>query len=182
MLPVRLAEIISALQSAEFNSVGRTDWKSMFRKIVSGGQTGVDRAALDVALKHGIECGGWCPAGRVDEFGRIPNRYPVKELEHGSFAERTLQNVKDSDGTIVIFLAKLRGGTEFTVECCKQLQRPHKLIDAAKMSASEAAGAIVDFVRDHKIEILNVAGPRQSEWPEGYEYACRAIDQALRVL
>ena len=72
-------------------------------KIISGGQTGVDRAALDAALKHGIECGGWCPAGRLDEFGRIPDRYPVKELEHGSFVERTMQNVKDSDGTVIIY-------------------------------------------------------------------------------
>jgi hypothetical protein len=148
-------------------------------KIISGGQTGVDRAALDVAPKHGIECDGWCPAGRMDEFGRIPNRYPVKELQRGTFADRTLQNVKDSDATIVIYFAELRGGTEFTVECCKQLQRPHKLIDAAKMPANEAAAAMVDFVRDHKIDILNIAGPRQSEWPGGYEYAFRALDVFL---
>ena len=83
-------------------------------KIISGGQTGVDRAALDFALKYGSECGGWCPAGRLDEFGRIPDRYPLKELKQGSFAERTLQNVKDSDGTVVIYCEELRGGTEFT--------------------------------------------------------------------
>jgi len=151
-------------------------------KIISGGQTGVDRAALDFALKHGIECGGWCPAGRMDELGRIPNRYPVKELEHGSFAERTLQNVNDSDGTIIIYFAHLRGGTEFTVECCEQLRRPHKLIDAAKMFANEAAAAMVDFVRGHEIDILNVAGPRQSEWPEGYKYAIRALDNFLNSI
>jgi predicted Rossmann-fold nucleotide-binding protein len=72
-------------------------------KIISGGQTGVDRAALDVALRHGIECGGWCPAGRLDEFGKIPDHYPVQELQGGGFTERTLQNVKDSDGTVVIY-------------------------------------------------------------------------------
>src|ERR671931_202999 len=77
-------------------------------KIVSGGQTGVDRAALDVALKHGIECGGWCPAGRLDEVGRIPDRYPLRELAQGSFADRTLENVKDSDGTIVIYFGEPR--------------------------------------------------------------------------
>ena len=64
-------------------------------KIISGGQTGVDRAALDAALKHGIDGGGWCPTGRLDEFGRIPDRYPLKELEQGSFAERTLQNANE---------------------------------------------------------------------------------------
>src|SRR5204863_7868570 len=76
-------------------------------KIISGGQTGVDRAALDVALTHGIECGGWCPAGRLDEFGKIPDHYPIQELQGGSFTERTLQNVKDSDGTIVVCPGKL---------------------------------------------------------------------------
>ena len=148
-------------------------------KIVSGGQTGVDRAALDVALKYDIDCGGWCPAGRLDEFGRIPGRYPVKELEQGSFAERTLQNVKDSDGTVVIYDRELRGGTAYTVDCCKQLKRPHNLIDAANISTDEASNAITGFVREYKIDILNVAGPRQSEGPEGYDYAFRALEMLL---
>jgi len=134
-------------------------------KIISGGQTGVDRAALDVALKNGIDCGGWCPAGRLDEVGRIPDRYPVRELEHGGFTERTLQNVKDSDGTVIIYSAKLSGGTEQTV----------RLIDASKISAEKSARSIADLVRKHKIDMLNVAGPRQSEWPEGYDYAFRAL-------
>src|SRR5437763_14971821 len=76
-------------------------------KIISGGQTGVDRAALDVALKHGIDCGGWCPAGRRDEFGRIPDRYPVMDLVDRGLTERTLQNVIDSDGTISIYSGEL---------------------------------------------------------------------------
>jgi Circularly permutated YpsA SLOG family len=152
----------------------------MFRKIISGGQTGVDRAALDVALKHGIDCGGWCPAGRLDEFARIPDRYPVKELEHGSFAERTLQNVRNSDGSLVIYLEEMRGGTQFTLQCSRELKRPHKLIDAAKKSAEEAAKSIVHFVREREIDILNVAGPRQSEWPGGYGYAFRVLEIFLR--
>ena len=145
-------------------------------KIVSGGQTGVDRAALDVALKHGIECDGWCPAGRLDEVGAIPDRYPVKELEHGSFANRTLQNVNDSDGTVIVYFEELCGGTECTLQCCRELNRPHKLIDAEKKSAEEAAKAIVDFVCKQKIDILNVAGPRQSEWPDGYDYVFRVLE------
>ena len=144
-------------------------------KIISGGQTGVDRAALDVALRHGIKCGGWCPAGRLDEFGKIPDHYPVQELQGGGFTERTLQNVKDSDGTVVIYPGELRGGTEQTVRFCVELKRPHQLIDASKISAEGAAKLIADFVRENKIGILNVAGPRQSEWPEGYDYASRAL-------
>ena len=148
-------------------------------KIVSGGQTGVDRAALDVALKYGFECGGWCPAGRLDEFGRIPDRYSLQELELGGFTERTLQNVKDSDGVVIIYPGKLGGGTKQTVRFCQELQRPHVLIDASKVSAEDAAKLIADFVRDHDSEILNVAGPRQSEWPEGYGYASRTLEAVL---
>jgi len=151
-------------------------------KIISGGQTGVDRAALDAALKYGIECGGWCPAGRLDELGRIPDRYPVKELEEGSFAERTWQNVKDSNGTVTIYFDKLRGGTEYTVECCNKLRRQHVLIDAARTSSESAAKLMVDLVRNHKIDILNVAGPRESEWANGYAYAFRALEIFLSGL
>ena len=148
-------------------------------KIISGGQTGVDRAALDVALRHGIESGGWCPAGRLDEFGRIPDHYPVRELSGGGFTERTLQNVKDSDGTVVIYPRELRGGTEQTVRFCVDLNRPHQLVDASEISAESAARLIGDFVRGNTIGILNVAGPRQSEWAEGYDYAFRALSDFL---
>ena len=171
-------------------------------KIISGGQTGVDRAALDVALKHGIECGGWCPAGRLDEFGRIPDRYPLHELEQRNkegrspdrtgrpetaapwekrdiFAERTWANVKDSDGTIIIYYEQPGGGAAYTIECCKHLQRPHELIDASQISSEEAAKLIGDFVHTNKIGILNLAGPRQSEWPEGYDYTYRALEMFL---
>ena len=130
----------------------------------------MDRAALDVALKHGIDAGGWCPTGRLDEFGRIPDGYPVKELESGGFIERTLQNVKDSDGTVIIYPGKLSGGTEQTVHFCVEQQRPHELIDSSNVSTEKAAQLIADFVRTNKIDVLNVAGPRQSEWAKGYDY------------
>ena len=168
-------------------------------KIISGGQTGVDRAALDAAMKHGFDCGGWCPAGRLDEFGRIPDRYPVKELERSDkegrspdrpggletaapweeldlFAQRTLQNVKDSNGTIIIYFGKLRGGSAQTVQFCIEQEKPHQLIDAAQVSAQDATNLALDLVRKHKIDILNVAGPRQSEWPGSYDYAFRVMD------
>jgi hypothetical protein len=151
-------------------------------KIISGGQTGIDRAALDVALKHGIPCGGWCPSGRLDEFGRIPDQYPLQELEVGGFTERTLQNVKDSDGTVIIYPGKLSGGTEQTICFCVEQPRPRELIEASKGSPEDAAKLISNFIREHKIEILNVAGPRQSEWPEGYDYACRTLDRFLKSI
>ena len=149
-------------------------------KIISGGQTGVDRAALDIALRYGIECGGWCPAGRLDEFGKIPDHYPVWELPGAGFTERTLQNVKDSDGTVVVYFGHPGGGTAQTISFCVELKRPHELIDAAKISAEGAAKLIGDFVGKNKINILNVAGPRQSEWPEGYGYASRLLSALLQ--
>jgi len=142
----------------------------------------VDRAALDVALKHGIESGGWCPTGRLDEIGRIPDRYPVEELEDGGFIERTLQNIKDSDGTVIIYPGKLSGGTEQTLHFCVEQRRPHELIDASNVSTQKAAQLIADFGRENKIDILNVAGPRASEWPEGYDYAYRTLDSFLDAL
>ncbi|HMC24450.1 MAG TPA: putative molybdenum carrier protein [Candidatus Udaeobacter sp.] len=151
-------------------------------KIISGGQTGVDRAALDAALRHGIKSGGWCPTGRLDEFGRIPDRYAVKELENGGSTERTLQNVKDSNGTVIIYPGKLSGGTEQTLHFCVEQRRPHELIDASNVSTEKAAQLIADFVRETKIDILNVAGPRASEWPEGYDYAFRVLDALLLAL
>jgi hypothetical protein len=151
-------------------------------KIISGGQSGVDRAALDVALKHGIDAGGSCPTGRLDEFGRIPDCYPLKELENGGFTERTLQNVKDSDGTVVIYPGNLSGGTEQTVRFCIEQRRPRLLIDASKIPIKEAAKLIADFVREKQIDILNVAGPRKSEWPEGYEYASLGLDILLNAI
>ena len=151
-------------------------------KIIAGGQTGVDRAALDVALKHGIDAGGSCPTGRLDEFGRIPDCYPLKELENGGFTERTLQNIKDSDGTVVVYSGKPSGGTEQTVRFCIEQRRPRLLIDASKIPIEEAAKLIADFVREKQIDILNVAGPRESEWPQGYEYASLGLDILLNAI
>jgi len=158
----------------------RTPLQVKVLKIISGGQTGVDRAALDVALEHGIESGGWCPAGRLDEFGKIPDHYPIQELQSGGFTERTFQNVKDSDGTVIIYPGELYGGTDQTVRFCVDLKRPHQLIDASKLSAEGAGKLITEFVRKNEIGILNIAGPRQSEWIEGYDYASRALSAFLQ--
>jgi hypothetical protein len=148
---------------------------SKFR-IISGGQTGVDRAALDVALKHHIKCGGWVPAGREDEDGKIPDKYPVKALKKGGNEARTLENVRDSDGTIIIYFHELSGGTAYTVGCCIQDRQPYRLIDAAKYSPEDAATLMVAFIVDHDVRTLNIAGPRESEWVGAYNYAFRAVD------
>jgi hypothetical protein len=97
-------------------------------------------------------------------------------LESGGFTERTLQNIKDSDGTVIIYPGKLSGGTEQTVHFCAEQRRPHELIDSSNVSTEKAAQLIADFVRENRIDDLTVAGPRASEWPEGYDYAFRALD------
>ena len=145
-------------------------------KIISGGQTGVDRAALDAALKHVIDCGGWCPSGRLDENGIIPAHYPLQELEDGGFSERTLRNVRDSEATVIIYSSKLRGGSEQTVRFCREENRRHILINGAEVSAQQAAEMMGEFVRNQKITTLNIAGPRHSEWKEGYAFTSRVMD------
>jgi hypothetical protein len=140
-------------------------------KIISGGQTGIDRGALDAALELSIECGGWCPEGRLAEDGAIPEQYPLRELVGGGYRDRTRKNVLDSDGTAIIFFGEIEGGTECTLDDCVQLDRPYKLIDAADVQPGQAAKLIADFVRETGVYTLNIAGPRASKVERGHRYA-----------
>ena len=140
-------------------------------RVVSGGQTGVDRGALDAALERGVPCGGWCPAGRLAEDGVIPARYPVTELQDAGYDERTRKNVEDSDGTLIVTFGRATGGTARTIELCEQLARPHLIVDAASVTFEEAVWRAVRFVREEGVGQLNVAGPRASGEPRAYQYA-----------
>lgn len=144
-------------------------------KIVSGAQTGVDRAALDAALECGTEAGGWCPEGRQAEDGIIPDKYPVIELTNAGYRQRTKRNVIDSDGTAIIYFGYPTGGTEQTIGFCIKERKPYVLIDAEEMGVDRAARKIGRFMADNTISILNVAGPRASGEPRAYEYAKRVI-------
>jgi hypothetical protein len=152
-----------------------------FSKLVSGGQTGVDRGALDAALAAGFPCGGWCPRGRVAEDGTIPARYPVVELARGSYVERTIQNIVDSDATLVIYFARLHGGTEQTVLQCISKRKPYQLIDATAITVQRAAEVADGFVSAHDVFVLNVAGPRASHSPSAYAYSFDVVTQLLRL-
>jgi hypothetical protein len=141
------------------------------KKIISGGQTGVDRGALDAALAANFPAGGWCSADRRAEDGPIPSRYPLMSLERGGYRARTRQNVMDSNATVILAPGQLTGGTLLTLVLCRQQGKPVLVIDAAHTTESEAAPQIADFVEQCSIRTLNVAGPRASGWAQGHEYA-----------
>ena len=149
-------------------------------KIISGGQTGVDQGALAAALECGATCGGWCPAGRLSEDGVISATYPVQELPGSDYIERTLRNVQDSDGTAIIFSGELEGGTRLTRTFCRDESKPHVLIDASTMSEPDAIEALLDFITSHRVETLNVAGPRASKWPEAHARAQALLTALLK--
>jgi hypothetical protein len=135
-------------------------------KLVSGGQTGADRAALDTAIEHGIPHGGWCPRGRKAEDGTIDARYLLKETPSSGYVQRTEWNVRDSDGTVVFSIAPvLTGGSKKTVDLAHKHGKPvlHLARDGGPAAPEQA---LRRFIRDHGIKVLNVAGPRASKEPE----------------
>lgn len=131
-------------------------------KIISGGQSGVDRAALDWALQHRISCGGWCPRGRRAEDGMIDPHYPLTETPAGDYPQRTEWNVRDADGTLILLVGKPEGGTRFTGDCARRLGKPLWLADLDR--DLDVAG-FRDWLRRRRIRVLNVAGPRESKFP-----------------
>lgn len=133
-------------------------------RVVSGGQTGVDRAALDAALAAGLEVGGWCPAGRRAEDGVIPERYPLRETPRADFAERTAWNVRDSDGTLILHRGPLTGGTALTARLAERLGKPCLQLELDS-AAEKGVAQAMDWLRAHRIRTLNVAGPRESGSP-----------------
>jgi len=152
-------------------------------RIVSGGQTGVDRAALDAALLRGASCGGWCPAGRRAEDGPIADRYPLTEMASSDYIERTVANARDSDATLILCYAEftedthsVSAGTTLTAEAAKNYNRP--LFIARLVAGAADAGIVKDitaWIREHRVAALNIAGPRESECPGIYASAYALI-------
>jgi len=149
---------------------------SAVTKIISGGQTGVDRAALDVAIELGIACGGWCPKGRASEDGPIPDHYPLLETPSSDPAQRTEWNVRDSDATLIIAEGKLTGGTALTHQLAHSMDKPCLVVDEAGETSAATVRAWLD---ERAIKILNVAGPRASTDPQVYELARQLLNKVL---
>ena len=148
-------------------------------RIVSGGQTGVDRAALDVALALGLPCGGFCPRGRRAEDGRIPDHYPLLETAGWAYSERTLRNVRESDATLVLHRGALRGGSALTVRLARRLRRPCLAVDLA--SDPDPVEAIRRWLASQRPRVLNLAGPRESQAPGIAAQAGALLHQVLSL-
>lgn len=142
----------------------------MIEKVVSGGQTGVDRAALDAARAADIACGGWCPRGRRAEDGPIPGIYPLRETPGNEYIERTRLNVEGSDGTLVITRGRPTGGTQRTVRHAGRIGKPVNIVDLDH-PLPEAIERVGRWLSENGIQVMNVAGPRESTIPGIYEAA-----------
>ena len=147
----------------------------LIETIISGGQTGVDRAALDVAIKLGISHGGWCPKGRKAEDGSISLKYKLQETLSSEYSERTELNIRDSDGTLVILTNTPIGGTRFTIDKLVALNKPYISIDPKLIKLDE----IILWIKDNNIHKLNVAGPRVSQCHNIYCLAYNVLERLL---
>jgi hypothetical protein len=157
------------------------DFVSMVNRMISGGQTGVDRAALDFALKAGIECGGWIPKGRMAEDGIIPAKYPnLKETESENSKERTERNVRDSDGTLVITRGNPSGGSAFTLQVARHFEKPVLHVDLERESVDVASLRLREWIQKVNPAILNIAGSRNSEDRKIYELTQTLLEMTFR--
>ena len=138
----------------------------MISKLISGGQTGVDRAALDTAIELSIPHGRWIPKGRKTEAGRLPAKYDLKEMPTDSYPKRTEQNVLDSDGTLIISHGPLTGGSEYTRKMADKHDKPWIHVDTSRISVDAAVEFVRAWINGSDVKVLNVAGPRASKDPK----------------
>jgi hypothetical protein len=145
-------------------------------RLISGAQTGADRAALDFAIKHGLAHGGWCPQGRRAEDGRIPPHYELIETPSKDYEQRTRWNVRDSDATLIISRsAELTGGSAYTRRCAEELNQPCLHVHPG----NDDPATIRAFLERHRVETLNIAGPRESSEPGITAYVTQILERSL---
>jgi len=150
--------------------------QARIERIISGAQTGADRAALDFAISHNLPHGGWCPKGRRAEDGRIAPHYQLVETPSQDYEQRTRWNVRDSDATLIISLSPtLTGGSAYTQRCAEELERPCLHVHPG----NEDPETIKAFLERHEVETLNIAGPRASSEPGIYDYVTAVLARML---
>jgi hypothetical protein len=147
-------------------------------KIVSGGQTGADRAALDWAIERGVPHGGWCPKGRKAEDGPIDGRYQLQETGSVDYLKRTEWNIRDSEATVIFTMrSELTGGSKRTAGFALKHRKPCLHLHSSE-TISRCAGRLSEFLRANNIRILNVAGSRRSKEPEVGAFVRAVLDAA----
>lgn len=162
-------------------AVGPVPRQFLPTRIVSGGQTGVDRAALDFAREHGIPHGGWCPRGRLAEDGPIESGYELKETPEVEYSQRTGWNVRDSDGTVIFTASpELTGGSALTRELALVHGKPCLHLSRT-VDGVTAPAKLREFIRRHKVKVLNVAGPRLSTDPAARVFASQVLEAWYRL-
>lgn len=142
----------------------------------------MDRGALDACLEKHFDSGGWCPKGKLAEDGKIDDKYPLRETKDCNYDTRTRLNVKDSDGTLIISHENLTGGTLLTWQICKELNKPVLVIKPEFKNYIVDIENFMDWINDQNICILNVAGPRKSEWNDGYRMSYLLIKDLIEKL
>jgi len=147
----------------------------MTTKIISGGQTGVDRAALDFGLENGIEIGGYCPKGRVAEDGVISPTYPLIEMPTSNYSDRTLKNIVESDATIIIYFGELEGGSLNTKNFCIHENRPFLLLNGLEQTPKQSGLMLSKFLGNGVVKVLNIAGSRASKCSQCYTYTKQVL-------
>ncbi|MBI5155352.1 putative molybdenum carrier protein [Candidatus Poribacteria bacterium] len=152
---------------------------AVLERIISGGQTGVDRGALEAALRARFPCGGWCPAGRRAEDGVIPDRFPLREAPSTQYDQRTEWNVRDSDGTLILARGEMGTGTILTAQLAARLHRPLLVVD---LDWPDGPGEAAAWIMAHQVRILNVAGPREDgQHPAIAEAAFHFVSRLIRA-
>lgn len=166
-----------------FRRLGKRRTMTIPEKIISGAQTGADRAALDAAIDLGIPHGGYCPKGRLAEDGKIPDVYQLKETKSASYPPRTEMNVYHSDATAIFTMAPLHeeSGCALTLRLCRKHGKPHILVNLADPSVEEGAAIrlLLAMVKSEEVRVLNVAGSRESSAPGIYTRVKGLIERAF---
>lgn len=150
-----------------------------FKKIISGGQTGADRAALDFALDHDIPHGGWIPKGRLTEDGPLHHKYHLKETPGNYYKDRTEKNVMEADATLIFCYRELSEGSLLTLLMAQRHKKPVQVVDLHALTPS--AAEVRRWLMHHRCSVLNVAGPRMSAAPKIYSDVTTYLDKLFKV-
>ncbi len=151
----------------------------LVKKIISGGQTGADRAALDFAIAHNIPHGGWLPKGRKTEDGILDHKYQLEEMPTAEYSQRTEKNILEADGTLIISHGKLSDGSALTKELARKQGKPWLHVDMAGMTSAEAGNQVRHWIQKHRLGILNVAGARESKDPAIYQATMEVLSEVF---